>query len=135
MASARDDTPTERDRRELTALADGTLDRGAAGRLEARLAGSPALRESLRRQRRAVAALGAIDLVAPAGLRGRIDAEARAPARRRRAPIAWAGAAAAVAAVALAVVVLVGGAGAPTIDEAAGLAARPASAPAPATAN
>ncbi len=133
MASARDDTPTERDRRELTALADGTLDRGAAGRLEARLAGSPALSESLRRQRRAVAALGAIDLVAPAGLRGRIDAEARAPARRRRAPLAWAGAAAAVAAVALAVVVLVGGAGAPTIDEAAGLAARPASAPAPAT--
>ncbi len=133
MAPARDDSPSERDRRELTALADGALAAGRAARLEARVGASSALRESLRRQRRAVTALGAIELAAPASLRARVEAEAREPARRRIAPLAWAGAAAAVAAVALAVVLLAGGATAPTLDEAAELAALPASSPAPQT--
>ena len=122
---------TERDRRDLAAHADGALPNRRRAALEVRLAGSPALRDSLDRQRRAAGALRAIEVEAPARLRTVLAGERPAPARRRFAPLAWAGAAAAVAAVAVAIVVLAGGASAPTIDEAAGLASRPATAPAP----
>jgi hypothetical protein len=121
---------TERDRRDLAAHADGALPDRRRAALEARLATSPGLRASLDRQRRAAGALRSIEVDAPARLRTVLAGERPAPTRRPFAPLAWAGAAA-VAAVAVAIVVLAGGASAPTIDEAAGLASRPATAPAP----
>ena len=132
MNRDRSEELTQRDRRDLAALADGALRAPRRAALEARLADSPALRAGLRGQRRAAGALRAIDVSAPARLRTALSAERPAPARRRFAPLVWAGAAAAVAAVAVAIVLLAGGASTPTIEQAAGLASRPATAPAPA---
>jgi hypothetical protein len=121
---------TERDRRDLVALADAALPARRQAALKARLASSPALRAGLDGQRRAAGALRAIEVGAPARLRTTLAAE-RPAAARRFAPLAWAGAAAAVAALAVAIVLLAGGASAPTVDQAAGLASLPATAPAP----
>jgi hypothetical protein len=122
---------------ELSALADGTLSADRRAALEARIAASPELRELVDRQKRAVAATRAMaSEPAPASLRGAVEAHRRerdAGPRRLRSVVprlALAGALAAVAIVA--VVALSGGpAGGPTVADAARLAARPPSAPAP----
>jgi hypothetical protein len=116
---------------ELTALADGSLRGRRRARLLAEIGGSPDLAERFEKQRRAVAALRSVDERAPAWLRARVEPERR----RRRSPISLplAGGLAAGAAFALILaLVLPGGAGGPTVVEAAELAARPAAAPAPA---
>ena len=124
---------------ELTALADGTLHGRRRSRLEAELERSPELAEALAKQRRAVDALRSVEARAPASLRARIDAERRA--RRpglAGAPGAWlrrpafAGGLAAAAAFALLLAFLLpGGAGGPSVVEAAELASLPAEASAP----
>jgi hypothetical protein len=121
------------DHDELTALADGTLPRRRRARLEAEIARSPELAERLETQRRAVAALRSVEVRAPALLRARIEAERRG----RKAPKTWrpalAGGLAAAAAFALLLaLVLPGGAGGPSVVEAAELAARPVQEAAPA---
>jgi anti-sigma factor RsiW len=148
---------TEHDRppARLTALADGTLRGRRRTRLEAEVARSPELAELLETQRRAVTALRSVEARAAAPLRARLDAERRACGRApafdsaRRAPGgrpaaerprgAWlrrpalAGGLAAAAAFALLLaLVLPGGAGGPSVVEAAELAGRPAEAAAPA---
>ena len=82
----------------------------------------------------AVAALRGLELRAPLGLRGRIEAErerARGPARRRRLSLGGALAGLTAAAALLVVLLLPGGAGGPTVVEAAELGTRPATEPAP----
>jgi hypothetical protein len=138
--------PSEADLRDLAALADGSLPESRRAEVEARVADSALLSDELARQRRALAAIHTVgaEARAPARLRARVEAlergEApgsrgtrRAPVERRRwtrwGAIATAGAVAAAAALALIVLP----AGEPTVDETAGLAARPASEPPPAT--
>jgi anti-sigma factor RsiW len=118
----------ERTRRDLTRLADGSLEGYERAELEARLAGSPKLSDALKRQRAGAAALRGIDLEAPQSLRTRIAAEAVVPSRpkRRRRIVIGGAVAGALAATALAVVLaLPGGSGTPTVVEAARLADRP----------
>jgi len=122
----------ERTRRDLARLADGSLQGHPRAQLEARLAGSPALRAALERQRAGVAALRGLDLEAPALLRTRIAAEAapRSRPERRRGLAFAAGLAGAIAAAALvALLVLPSGSRDPTVVEAARLAERPYTAP------
>src|SRR5919201_5738583 len=73
--------------RDLARLADGTLTGERAREVEARVAESAELRAMLDEQRRALAALRALDDRAPAALRARIEAArpggARAPRARR----------------------------------------------------
>jgi hypothetical protein len=88
----------------------------------------------LERERFAVAALRSVELRAPAGLRTRIEAErerAQRPARRRRFGLGSALAGATAAAAVLVALLLPGGAGGPTVVEAAELATRAPEAPAP----
>jgi anti-sigma factor RsiW len=130
--SRRSETPEEA----LAALADGSLagDRRAA--LEARVAGTPELAGLLAEQERAVALVrGAADEVAaPASLRARVEAERRRKVPRARSrPFAFAGGIAVAAAVVLVLALtLPGGAGGPSVAEAAALTTRPATDPAPA---
>jgi hypothetical protein len=93
-----------RETAELAALADGSLSPGRREELEARVAASPELADRLAEQQRAVAmarSAGA-EVLAPAGLRARVEAERRG--RRMRVPrgLALAGAAA-IAVVAVAI--------------------------------
>jgi hypothetical protein len=123
-------TPGDDRLAELTALADGTLRGRRRARLLAEVSRSPELAERFEKQRRAVAALRSVDERAPAWLRARVEPERK----RRRSPFSLplAGGLAAGAAFALILaLVLPGGAGGPTVVEAAELAARPAAAPAP----
>jgi hypothetical protein len=86
------------------------------------------------RERFALAALESVELVAPPRLRARIDAErerARRPARRRRLALSGAFAGAAAALVLALLLVLPGGAGGPTVVEAAELGQLPATGPPP----
>jgi hypothetical protein len=88
----------------------------------------------LDKQQYAVAALRSVELWAPPGLRTRIEAErerARKPARRRRFALGGALAGATAAAAVLVALLLPGGAGGPTVVEAAELANRPPTEPAP----
>jgi len=90
------------------------------------------------RERFALAALESIELVAPPRLRARIEAErerARRPARRRRVALSGAFAGAAAALVLALLLVLPGGAGGPTVVEAAELGRLPATAPPPGAAS
>jgi hypothetical protein len=115
---------------ELTALADGTLRGRRRARLLAEVGSSPELAERFEKQRRAVAVLRSVDARAPAWLRARVEPERKR--RRRPFSLPLAGGLAAGAAFALILaLVLPGGAGGPTVVEAAELAARPAAAPAP----
>jgi hypothetical protein len=129
--------PSDDDRiAELTALADGTLRGRRRRRLVAELERSPQLAEALAKQRRAVDALRSVESRAPAGLRARVDAERRERGARRsgawlRRPALAGGLAAAAAFALLLALVLPGGAGGPSVVEAAELAALPAEAPAP----
>jgi hypothetical protein len=126
---------TEQEMAELCALADGTLPAGRRAAVEARIAASPELRELFDRQRRAVAATQMLaSEPVPESLRTAVDAgrarDRRRAATRRLAPrLAAAGTVAAV--VALVAVVLIGGPGGPTVAEAAQLANRSPSGPAP----
>jgi anti-sigma factor RsiW len=127
---------SEREMAELAALADGTLPPERRTAVEAWVAASPQLQELLDRQRQAVAATRALaedpapeSLLATveAGRRGRESARAR---RSRLVPrLALAGVLAVVVAVVAALVS--SGPGAPTVAEAARLAERAPSEPAP----
>jgi anti-sigma factor RsiW len=128
----------DRIRAELTALADGTLSGRRRARLEAEVARSPELAEALEKQRRAVSALRSVEARAPAGLRARLEAERRDRAPAARSPGSWlrrpalAGGLAAAATFALLLAFLLpGGAGGPSVVEAAELSARPSEASAP----
>jgi anti-sigma factor RsiW len=124
----------ERQLAQLCALADGSL-REEAGRVEAAVAASPEMRALLQRQRRAVAAtraLAARDPV-PASLRAAVEGHRRPQVQRRPRPsvrlrLAIAGA---VATAAVAAVELGPGPGAPSVADAARIAARPPTGPAP----
>jgi hypothetical protein len=139
MASGAEHTqPSARELAELSALADGSLDPSRRATVEARIAASPELSVLYERERRVVAALHQVRATdrAPAALRARIEAARPSRAQRARRRVGYGGAVAtALAAVALALVLaLPGGApGAPSVSDAAALAARgPAqSAPAP----
>lgn len=123
---------------ELSALADGTLDPSRRASVEARIAASPELSALYERERQVVAALhhARESDRAPSALRARIEASrpTRRVATRRR--LAYAGGlAGALAVIALALVLVLpsGTPGAPSVSDAAALAARgPAlAAPAP----
>jgi anti-sigma factor RsiW len=127
----------ERTRRDLTRLADSSLEGFPRAELEARLAGSASLRAALERQRAGAAALRGLELQAPASLRVRISANAassgprvtRHPKRRSRRLAFGGGLTAALAAGALAaVLILPTGAGSPSVSDAARLAERPSTA-------
>jgi anti-sigma factor RsiW len=125
---------------ELCALADGTLPAGRRAGIEARVAASPELQELLERQRRSLLAtqtLAAEESV-PESLQAAVEADRRAlgspRARRRKLVPRFALVAAAAIAAAVAAVVLTGGPGAPTVADAARLAAQAPTGPAPAPA-
>jgi hypothetical protein len=127
---------SERELAELAALADGTLPPERREAVEAWVAASPQLQELLDRQRRAVAATRALaEEPAPESLRASVEArrrgrESRRVQRWRLAPrLALVGAVAVV--VAVVAVLLSGGPGAPTVAEAARVAERAPSQPAP----
>jgi anti-sigma factor RsiW len=128
--------PSERELADLCALADGTLPADRRAAVEAAVAASPELQELLERQRRALEATRSLDREpVPPSLQEAVEAK-----RRRLWPgraggvvprLGLAGALVAVVAV-VAVLVLGGGPAGPTVAEAAELADRPASGPAPA---
>ncbi len=130
MASRADHTkPTAAELAELSALADGTLDPARRADVEGRISASPELIALYERERRVVDALHHARATerAPQRLRARIEASrpSRATVARRR--FTYAGAAvAAFAAIALALVLALpsGTPGAPSVSEAAALAAR-----------
>jgi anti-sigma factor RsiW len=130
MASRADHTkPTAAELADLSALADGTLDPARRAGVEARIGASLELTALYERERRVVDALRQARATerAPAALRARIDAARPSKAARTRRRFAYAGAAAAaLAAVVLALVLALpsGTPGAPSVSEAAGLAAR-----------
>jgi anti-sigma factor RsiW len=121
---------------ELCALADGTLPVERRAEVEARVAASPDLQELLERQHRSVVATRTLASESvPPPLRAAVESRRAArptpgQARRLAVRLALAGAAAA-AAVVVAAVVLTGGPGAPTVADAARLAAQRPTAPAP----
>jgi anti-sigma factor RsiW len=127
---------SDRQMAELAALADGTLPIERRAAVEAWVAASPELQELLDRQRRALAATQALaEEPMPESLRAAIDTprrgqDVRRGWGRRLAPrLALAGALAVVVAVVAAL--LSGGPGAPTVAEAARVAERAPSGPAP----
>jgi anti-sigma factor RsiW len=128
-------TPTEL--AELCALADGTLPAERRADVEARVATSPELQELVERQRRAVLATQTLSSDEPSpSLQAAVQTH-RAALGSRRSPggrlgprVALAAALVAAAAV-ISAVVLNGGPGAPTVADAARLAARSPTEPAP----
>ena len=122
----------ERDIADVTALADGTLPHERRPEVERRVASSPELTAALERQRRALDAVHAAAVPAPASLRARL--EARPSPKRRRPLVPALGLAGALAAVALLLVLVLPGGGpeAPSVAQAAMLAARgPSAGPPP----
>jgi anti-sigma factor RsiW len=128
---------SDRELAELCALADGTLPAERRAEVEARVAASAELQDVLEQQRRAVLAtrpLAAEDV--PESLRLTVEAQrdalgkSRSRGRRFVPRIALAGAVAVAAAV-VAAVVLSGGPGSPTVADAASLATKPPTEPAP----
>ena len=118
---------------ELSALADGSLEPTRQPAVEAWIESSPELVELYERERAAVGVLrqAAVER-APARLRLRIQSQRVSPPRRSRV-VGYGALACALAAAAVAVaLVLPGGApGSPSVSQAAGLALRGPSAPAP----
>jgi hypothetical protein len=129
--------PTRRELADLSALADGSLTPERRDEVQARIASSPELSALYANERRVVELLDEPrnQPPAPPALRARIDAQRPTNAARRRRTAVYGGAlAGALAAVVLALVLLgpAGGPGAPSVSEAAALAARGVSAAAPA---
>jgi hypothetical protein len=127
--NSHNDPLDERTERELAALADDSLPGRRRKALEARVAASPELRAALERQRSGVAALRGLELVAPAGLRRRVEAERSRPSasvRRRRLALGGALAATAAAIVLAVVLIAPSGGGGPTVVQAAELSDLPA---------
>jgi anti-sigma factor RsiW len=123
-----EDSLSDRERSELAAYADGSLPPQRRAAVEERLNASPQLRALVDQQRRAVDAIRAADVPAPARLRARLEAtrrEAAPHARRRRVAVAAGFGAAAATALALAVTLPGDGAGGPTVADAARLSERP----------
>jgi anti-sigma factor RsiW len=123
---------TEQDLADVCALADGSLPEERRPAVEARVAASAQLQALLERQRRAVAATSSLSgEPAPESLHAAVEA----PRSRGRAtwlvPRASLAGAVAVLIAVVAAVVLSGGPGGPTVAEAAQLAARAPSGPAP----
>jgi hypothetical protein len=128
--------PTATELAELSAFADGTLDPARHAEVQARIQASPELTALYERERAVVDALHQARATerAPARLRASINASrpSRATATRRR--FVYAGAtAAALAAVVLALVLALpsGTPGGPSVSDAAALAARGSTQPAP----
>jgi anti-sigma factor RsiW len=131
----------------LAATADGTLPAAERARVEREAAASPELARQLERQRNVVAAVRALDVGAPVALRRAVEdaieaSATRSPrvalpridgfaALRPRALLASGGALAAVAAAVLVLVLSGGSTSPPTVQEAARVALRSPSAPAP----
>lgn len=122
--------PSRPSKRDLVALADGSLHVSRRADVERMVAGCPELQADLAAQRRALGAVrGAAGEAAPAALRARL---ASTPVRqaRRRAPRFALGTTAALAAAAILVAALLDGpTGAPTVAQAAVLGTRPAQGP------
>lgn len=121
-----DDSPVREE--ELAALADGTLDAGRQAAVLAAVEASPELAAAYAGQVRAMDALRLANthVEAPLALRERLASAQAAPARAPSRRFGWmAGLASAVAAVVLLTFVLLpGGAGGPTVAEAAEAVAR-----------
>jgi hypothetical protein len=125
MSSHDDAALPPRDVRMLLALVDGTLPPGEREAAEARLTATPAGRRALAANRRVAGALRGRGPAAPDELRQRIAAQSARRAAPRRARFALAGGLAAVVlALAFALPGLLGGA--PSVPDAAALAALPA---------
>jgi anti-sigma factor RsiW len=123
---------TEQEMADLAALADETLPVERRAEVEAWVAASPELRELLDRQRRSVTATQALaDEPVPESLRQAVEPRRHAVSVRRRwtPRLALVGAAAVAAVVAFAF--LSGGPAGPTVAEAAALAQRSPTGPAP----
>jgi hypothetical protein len=121
---------------DLSALADGTLAPDRRAEVEARISASPELRALYERERRVADLLreARASVRAPQALRARIEHERRSnPVRARRRAAYGASLAGALAVVLLALALLLpgGSPGAPSVSQAAALAARGASAAAP----
>jgi hypothetical protein len=128
---------SEQELAELCALADGTLPPERRAAVEARVAASPELRVLVDRQRRALEAVRTLDSEpAPEPLRAAVEARRRTRESERERTWRLAprfGVAAALAmVVAIVTFALIGGNAGPTVAEAARLADRPPSGPAPA---
>jgi hypothetical protein len=134
MSNSKDMPLGDREAAEIAALADGSLPPERRAALERRIAASPQLRVALDEQMRAIQAVRAADVGAPARLRAAVRA-ARQRRRRSRlipAPVAV-GLGAGATTVALAAILALAGGGptTPTVASAAGLALRAPSAPVP----
>ena len=138
MSSSADKSdPTPRELAELSALADGTLDPSRRAEVESRIAASPQLSELYERERRVVAILHEARATdrAPARLRARIEVERRSKGALSRRQGGYAGAlATALAAVVVALVLALPGGTrvGPSLAQAAALATRGPTHPAPA---
>lgn len=135
MVSSETDTPDEN--AELAALADGSLSAERRRALEDRVTRSPRLAALLAEQQLATSLVRGLDVTAPAALRARIQDMTRTAKPPRRLPalrprFALAAATAAAALVVALAIALPGGTGGPTVVQAAALAERPATLPAPA---
>jgi hypothetical protein len=121
---------------DLARLADGTLPADRRAEVEARVAASPQMSSILARQSIALEALrGTADIDAPARLRADVERR-RGPSRavrpeRRRIVIVQSIAAAAAVALALILVLPSGFSGGPSVADAAALAQKPPTEPAP----
>jgi hypothetical protein len=121
---------------DLARLADGTLPAERRAEVEARVAASPQLSSIVERQGAALDALrGTADVGAPARLRGQVDRR-RGTGRavrggRRRVVIGRSIAAAAAVAITLILVLPSGFSGGPSVADAAALAEKPPTQPAP----
>ena len=129
-------TLSGRELADLSALADGTIDPARRPEVEAHIAASPELSVLYERERRVVEMLhhAAVTDRAPASLRARIEVQRPKPVVQARRRFAYGGAlVGALAAVALGLaLILPGGApGSPSVSDAAALASKGATQPAP----
>src|SRR5262245_3877326 len=127
---------TDEQMAELSALADGTLPAARRPAVEAWVTASPAAQLLLDRQRRSLAATRvAASEPMPASLGATVGPGTVKPRRRHAARLvprlAFAGATVAAVAIALVLALGGGGTGGPTVADAAGLASRPPTGPAP----